>query len=322
MHRNRSIVFALLLIAIGVVLLLRTSGVIPEDVRVWPVVLVAIGVWLLVERLLFGGRAGEGFVWPLVLIAIGGVVVLQDAGTIKNEDVLGPVILISIGLGIVLSAVPRRGRGPSGQVHETVALDGAASARVQLKHGAGRLSVRSVSDPGLLLDGTFGGAIDKRVRRSGDVLDVRVTQRSDAWLAGAFPWNWGHTGPFDWTIRLSRAVPLHLEIDAGANQAELDLGDLTVEDLVVNTGASETKLTLPTKGRTTARIKAGAASVKVRVPERTAARIVVKGGLTSVKVDEIRFPSVPGGHQSRDYEEAENRVDLEIDAGAATVEVR
>lgn len=322
MHRNRSILLALLLIAIGIVLLLRNSGVIPKEVRVWPLVVVAIGVWLLIERLVFGAHAGEGFVWPLVLIAVGGVFVLQDTGAVKNEDVLGPVIVIAIGLGIVLSAVPARGRGPTGQVHETVALEGATSARVELRHGGGRLSVRSANDAGLLLDGTFTGAIDKRVRRSGDLLDVRVVQRSDAWLAGAFPWNWGQTGPFDWAIRLNRAVPLQLEIDAGANQAELDLRDLTVEDLVVNTGASETNLTLPAEGRTTARIKAGAAGVKVRVPERTAARIVIKGALTSVKVDEIRFPALLGGHQSRDYEEAENRVDLEIDAGAASVEVR
>lgn len=319
-NRNRSVLWALLLIGIGVVLLLRESGAISKDVRVWPLVVLVIGVWLLLERLLFGSRIGEGFVWPLVLVAIGGVFFLQDAGAIGSDVALWPVILIAVGLGIMLSAIPVRGGG-GGSVPETVRLDGATSARVVLKHGAGRLTVRSTLDPELLLEGTFAGGVTKRVTRNGDELEVRIDQRPNAWVDRAFLWNWGHGAPINWSVGLSRRVPFCLQVDAGANRAELDLSDLTVVELVVNTGASGTTITVPTRGRTTARIKAGAASVKIRVPERTAARIVTRGGLKTVKIDASRFPSYAGGFQSRDYDEAQDRVDLDIEAGAASVEV-
>ena len=110
MHRNRSILWAGLLIAVGVFLLLQNVGAIPEKVEIWPLILVAIGAWLLAERLWFGGRWGGGFVWPLVLIAIGGVLFLQDLGALPDEDIVLPVIVIAVGVGLALSALARGGR--------------------------------------------------------------------------------------------------------------------------------------------------------------------------------------------------------------------
>jgi hypothetical protein len=320
MRGNRSIMWALLLIGIGVLLLLRSSGAIPKDVRVWPVIVLVIGAWLLLDRLIFGGPAGGGFVWPLVAIAVGGVFLLQDLHRIDADVALWPVILIAVGLGVVLSAVPSRGRGAQ-TVMESVPLGGATSARIRLKHGAGRLSVRAMLDPDLLLQGTFAGGVDKDVvRRDGEV-EVTLRQRPAASLDHVFPWNWGH-GPLDWSVGLSRRVPMRLDVDAGANRADLDLSELSVSDLTVSTGASETHLTVPAKGRTAARVKAGAAAVRVRVPERTAARVVVRGGLSSTKVDETRFPRSGGEFRSSDFDAAEDRVDLEVEVGAASVEVR
>jgi hypothetical protein len=320
MRGNRSILWALLLIGIGVLLLLRNSGAIPKDVRMWPAIVLVLGAWLLLDRLIFGGPIGGGFVWPLVLIAAGGVFLLQDLERIDADIVLWPVILIAVGLGVVLSAVPSRGRGVQ-TVTESVPFEGATSARIRLKHGAGRLSVHAMLDPDLLLQGTFAGGVDKDVARRGGEVEVTLRQRPAAGLDYVFPWNWGH-GPLDWSIGVSRRVPLRLDVDAGANRADLDLSELSVSDLTVSTGASETNLTVPAKGRTTARVKAGAAAVRVRVPERVAARVVVKGGLSSTKVDETRFPRSGGEFRSPDFDTAVDRVDLSIDAGAASVEVR
>lgn len=318
--RNHSILWALLLIGVGVLLLLRNSGAIDEDVRIWPLIVMGIGVWLLLERLAFGGRLGGGFVWPLILIALGGVFFLQDTGTIGEDVSLWPVILIAIGVGIVLSAVPGRRLPPV--TSESVPLGGATSARVVIDHGAGRLSVRSTLEAGTLLEGTFVGGAEPKVRREGERVEVTLRHRAAPWLDYAFPWNWGRAAPFDWTVGLSRRVPLSLALHSGADHAELDLADLQVHELSIDTGASRTGLTLPTRGRVDARIKAGAAKISVRVPDRVAARIVVQGGVSSVKVDQVRFPPYVGGYQSPDYDSAEDRVDLTIEAGAAEVEVR
>jgi hypothetical protein len=247
------------------------------------------------------------------------VFLLQDLDLIDPDVALWPIVLIAIGLGIVLAAIPSRGHG-SATVRESVPIEGATSATVRIKHGAGKLAVRSSLDPDALLEGTFSGGVRKDVQRREERAEVELRQAPGAGIDHLFPWNWGHA-PLDWSIGLSRRVRLHLEVDSGASRADLELSDLSVEELVVSSGASETSITVPAKGRTSARVKAGAASVRVRVPERTAARIVSRGGLASTKVDEVRFPRSGSEYRSSDFDEAEDRVDLDIEAGAASVEV-
>jgi len=310
MGGRRSIAWALLLIGLGVVLLLREADVIPSDVDWWPILVFALGVWLLVERILSRER---DLVVPLVLIAIGVVFFLQQANVVSSGLTVWPVILIAVGVGIVLSALPLGGRGAA-TTHPSIPLGGAAAGRVVVKHGAGRLWVRSTRDPEALVDGSFSGGVEPRERRVGDTMEVTLERRSWRPRTG-----WG---PMDWEVGITRRVPVSLELDAGANRAELDLSDLTVPDLRVNTGASETSITLPAHGRTRAVVVCGAASVRIRVPERTPARIAVRAGVMSVRVDETRFPKGVDGYRSSDFDDAGDGIDLSIEGGAASVEVR
>ncbi len=321
MRRNGSVLWALLLIGIGVVLLLRNTGAIPKDVRIWPLVVMVIGAWLLVDRLFFGSRLGEGLVGPLVILAVGGVFFLQDVGSIDSDAALWPVIVIAVGVGLMLSAIPARRRGGEPfATTETIPLEGATEAKVRLNHGAGRLTVRSSLVGESLLEGTFTGGLERKVLHQGNRLDVTLSSRMGLpfrrWTRGR------ETGPFDWAVGLNRRVPLQLSLHTGANASEVDLTDLKVTDLELDTGASHTDLTLPSTGRLTARVKVGAAKVRITVPTRMAVRLEVHGGLSSVKVDQARFPQAAGVYRSPDFDTAEHRVELSIEAGAADVEVR
>jgi Domain of unknown function (DUF5668) len=311
---RRSILWALLLIGVGVVLLLREADVIPRDVTWWPILLFALGLWLFVERLISRDRGGGDFVLPLVLMAIGAIFFLQQSDLVRNDVTLWPVILIAIGIGIVLSALPLGRSRSLGGERASVPLGAATSGRVIVKHGAGRLSIRSTHDPGALVDGSFTGGVEPRERRSGDELQVTLERRD--WAP------WGRRGSADWDVGISRRVPVALDVEAGANRADLDLSDLTVRDLRLHTGASETSVTMPAQGRTRAFVACGAASVRIRIPERTPARIVLRTGLTSVHVDETRFPRDADGYRSPDFDASADGVDLAIEGGAASIEVR
>jgi LiaF transmembrane domain len=312
MTGRRSILWALLLIAVGIVLLLREADVIPRDFAWWPILVFGLGLWLLVERVWTGDRGGD-FVLPLVLMAVGVIFFLQQSNIVAEDVELWPIVLIAIGIGIVLSALPL-GRSAPSTGRASVPLEGASSGRVTLKHGAGRLWIRSAHDRSLLVDGSFAGGVEPRVRRVGDRLEVALERRS--WV----PWGW-HAG-LDWEVGISRQVPVALQVDAGASRTELDLSDLTIPDLRVNTGASETTITMPSNGKTRAFITCGAASVRIRVPDRTPARVVVRAGLMSVRVDETRFPRSVDGYRSADFDEAADGVDLTVEGGAASVEIR
>jgi hypothetical protein len=312
MRVDRTMLFALLLIGIGVLLLLQQADVLPEGVGIWPIVLIGVGVVLLVERLAAGGAGGAGLVVPLVVIAIGTGFLLEDAGVIEDDDVLLPLVAIAIGVGLVLGAVPAR--RPTGG-REEVALAGAARASVEIDHGAGELLIRSHLAGENLLEGSFAGGIDVRERRDGERLEV--TLRPTSWLGSA----WGGRNTRDWSVTLTRTVPVELALRTGAGRVEADLSDLRVESLRLETGAGAVALTIPSIGRPQVHVRAGAADVRLTVPARMAARIEVRGGLSSIRVDPYRFPYDGATYRSPGYDEADDRADVVVEAGAANVVV-
>ena len=126
----------------------------------------------------------------------------------------------------------------------------------------------------------------------------------------------------DWDVALNADIPLALTLSAGANKSDVDLRDLNVTDLKVETGASETKVTLPSRGRLRADFDLGAASLEVIVPEGVSARIRASVGAAELKIDTTRFPYSGNVYQSPDFDSALNAVDISIDAGAASIKVR
>ena len=126
---------------------------------------------------------------------------------------------------------------------------------------------------------------------------------------------------FEWTVGLTNAIPLSLDVRTGASANRLDLEELMVTDLHVETGASQTDVSLPARGQTVAGFLVGAAQLRVRVPPGVAGRIRTGGGLSGITIDRARFPYDGQTYQSPDFGSAANRVDLEIEAGAAEVSV-
>jgi len=123
-------------------------------------------------------------------------------------------------------------------------------------------------------------------------------------------------------VALNPQIPTALTLNVGANKSTLDLRDLNLTDLKLETGASDTRVTLPANGRYRADFDLGAASLEVTVPDGLSARIHASVGAASLKIDESRFPRNGSYYQSPDFDSAANSVDMTIDAGAASIKVR
>ena len=136
-----------------------------------------------------------------------------------------------------------------------------------------------------------------------------------------FPF-FGPRSQLDWDVALNAEVPIALKLNLGANKSDLDLHDMNITDLDLDTGASDTKLTLPSKGRFRADLDLGAASLEVIIPDGLSARIRASLGAADFKIDQSRFPHNGSFYQSSDYETAANAVDMTIDAGAASIQVK
>jgi hypothetical protein len=266
---------------------------------------------------------GQWF-WGLVIIILGTLLLLNSLDVIQVDvwELLWPTMLILLGLWILWGTV--LGGGRLEREEASIPLEGAQSARVRIQFGAGRVRADSGAVPGELVSGSFAGGLRQKVSRTGTAVDVAMSVPSSAFGLVAAPWIWGPRGGLEWVFGLSKEVPLALDLEVGAAEVRLDLSELQVTDLRLQTGASSTDVNLPAGSELTrAKISCGAAAVNVRVPEGVAARIRYTGGLAGFSVDRSRFPRVGSGrYESPDYGTATNKVDMEIEAGIGSVNVR
>jgi hypothetical protein len=253
--------------------------------------------------------------WPLVLIILGGLFLLSNMGIITFSiwGIFFPLLLILGGVSVLLSSLRRARQGEATSL--SIPLEGGENARLRIKYGAGRMHLSGGAASGDLLSGTFDGGLDHNAWRGGGRLDVTLSSPSD------FPWDW-NGGRREWDVRLNERVPLVLDIDVGAAESRIDLTDVCVTDLKLDTGASSSEVWMPARaGQTTAKLSGGAASIKVTIPPEVAARIRWDGGLATINVDTRRFPQSGKTYQSPNYETAANKIDLKVDMGMGSVEV-
>ncbi len=259
-------------------------------------------------------RRGSLF-WGSILIVVAALLLLKQMGLIVGDifGYLWPLIVIAFGIWLIVGYFSRKQPIEGEQV--SIPLEGATSAYVKLDHGAGRLSVRSGAGSAEIVNGTFGNGVSYKSNLEAGRLEVKLRTSQQFWA-------WWPGESLDWDIRLNREIPLSLKIDSGASASVLDLSDLKVTNLDIDTGASSTELTLPANaGNTHVDIDTGASSLKVSIPSGVAASIRVKSGIASVNINS-RFPRLDGGlYQSSDFSTAVNRVDMTIDAGVGSIEV-
>ena len=222
---------------------------------------------------------------------------------------VGPLLLVALGLWVISSAFRRPGSAADEAF--AVPLDGARAGRVVVRHGAGRLRIGPGAQPGMLVDGSGSGGIAHRETRSTDAVTAELEPPD---------WPSWPGGTLDWTVRLTDAVPLALQLFVGASDNRVDLTGLRVSEFELETGASSTTVRLPASGVTRVRVQSGAASVRLEVPPNVAARVLSRGGLATIAVAD-RFPKSGDGWESPGFATAPDRVEITADVGVGELRV-
>ena len=336
--------FGLLLVAFGALLLLTVTGVAGlgvwfELARYWPALLILIGI-----KLILAPRAplvGLGAV-SLVLVATVAAAWIplsveqtDDAPRITYVTPLENTETLKLGMGFTSGRVTLRSDASADRLF---AADFNGRPAEVIHDHSGRFSKIYLSTEPFSIrysDGnTDGHSIDADGAKHPlppyrsipgsfyfgglEVCCSGTPYPSDGYV-GEGSFNLG--GLADWDLLISPDVVLDLEIKAGAADLDLDLTNLNVRLLVVGAGASQVRIRLPSVGQTHVEIDAGAADIEIIVPRGVAARIENGSFLNFTSIDSGRFPKTGGEHRSPDYSTAENRVDIEIGAGAASVTV-
>jgi predicted small secreted protein len=173
---------------------------------------------------------------------------------------------------------------PTGPTRETsIHIDkgNAERANIDLNMGAGQLNVRGNASK--LIDGTFEFNVpswEPKVDTSnnGSSQTVRIDQPKSAHLGGKTH--------YVWDLELNNDVALDLNINCGAGQARLDLGDLNLRDVQVHMGAGQVDLDLRGKPKRDyeVQINGGVGQASVRLPEEVGIWAEAHGGLGSITV--------------------------------------
>lgn len=201
---------------------------------------------------------------------------------------IGLALLVGASLGCSTISVPTLSVGPLQEERQTLGLDGATSADVQLLMGTGELNVASGADG--LLDGTFRYNVKEwkpEIERSnvGGLASVLVRQ-------GADKNKWGVAGSGarnEWDLRLGAGAPLRLTIGLGAGTCKLDLGGLRLARLKLDNGAGDTTLTFNTpnsEALSEIQINSGAGKLDLRsLGNANVERLNIKGGAGELSLD-------------------------------------
>jgi hypothetical protein len=160
-------------------------------------------------------------------------------------------------------------------------LEDEDEVRVQVQYGAGEFSVRSM-DAGLLYRMTLEYDEDRYepvAEYEAHTLQVGVES-----IRNGFGRRNREGGRLD--LELARGVPMDLDLEFGAVQADVDLGGLALTGLELSTGASESTIDVSepsTASMEVARFEVGAAEFEARrLGNLNAARIEVDAGVGSI----------------------------------------
>lgn len=295
--RRGGLIGPLILIGLGVVFLLNNLGILDWSIweillRLWPVLLVAAGLDLILGRL---------SVWGSLLALVLTLAVLVVA-----------LWLSQTGVGV----------GRAARTQDIVQpLENVSQAEVVIDPGVGTIRVNASADSENLAEGTLNLGRGEELERSHSVEDGTgiLTLRTQRTSFGPSAVGW--TGGRVWHLELTAEVPLHLETDLGLGQTDLDLTGLTVERLNVDHGLGQTIVVLPDEGRFEATIQGAIGQTIVVIPESLEVRLRLDTGITGREI--------PPGYVCEDdlctspgYETADQRVDLTVGQAIGSLVIR
>ncbi len=294
---RRGIFKGLIIILLGLIFLANNFQILP-----W-------GVWYELIRL-----------WPVILIAIGTHLIFRKS-SLSFLQILSPLIIIAaIGGAIYLSQVGEKYE----KVDQVFRFEQPLSpdltrASISISFGAGRLRLEGGStylfDGDLVTPSWLRPKMRYKVIDREGFLELSEEGRRDRFRFGR--WGKDHS----WDLRLNNGIPLALRIKTGASSNHLDLSSLKVTYLELDTGASKNEIKFGDSASVRANIHAGASQIKLLIPQSMGIRIKVDTALTSSNLMELGFRKEKDVYTSKNYPTAETRVDLDLNVGVSSLRV-
>jgi hypothetical protein len=255
--------------------------------------------------------------WPVLLVAAGLEILVGRRSLLGSLITAGVVLVLFIGGIWLLQAGPLSRSGEVMSIEEP--RNDIERARVLLKPAVGEVRVGALTDSGNFVEGTIYAGRGQEVTRRFTTDGVpELTLETE----GIYGVGWGASGQDrEWDLRFHPDVALGLEIDLGAGETRADLHDLRVDELVADFGAGRVEVTLPAQGQLDVSLNGGIGEIVVYVPRDMAVRVRAETALV-----ERTMP--PGYTQednvftSPDYEDADHKAEITLNLAIGRVLVK
>jgi cell wall-active antibiotic response 4TMS protein YvqF len=287
-YRYRSFFWPAILILAGVIALLVNTGRIPVErlglfIALWPLILIVIGLELIVRRNLHG-VAGDVAAALIVLIAIAGAA------------------------GYVIVAPPAATR----TLDSSADVGSVRNATLEINVGAANITLGGTTEKLYTAHIEYNGA-QPAVQFDSDGGVLRIDQQSQGFTpfqGSALTVNLDLNTSVDWSI----------EENTGAVRAAMNLAQLHVTSLHINSGASTDDISLgPTSQVVEVKINGGAVTAHVHRPAGTDVKVDVSGGFVNLVVDGKTYHGI--GSAGNGTELGASGYDIKVNGGACTVTV-
>lgn len=309
----------LLLIVLGL------DGILQQHGLAWPILLIGLGTVLLLHNFgLLAWRIVDLLLrlWPVLLVAVGLDIVAGRRS--KWGALLAAVLTLAILIGSVWYFGSSLAAGAEwlGAVEShpvSQALGSAEQASVGLHPAIGSLRVGVLEDSNDLIQGEINRwkgetILEEHGMRGGK---GEFTLRSSG-LAVLYPGTQGVR--WGWDMLVSPRLPLDLDVSLGVGEVYLDLQSLQIATLDVSVGMGRTVLILPAEGDCAGRIDGAIGELLIFVPEEMGLRIRSETGLANVNVPD-GYAMDDGDYVSPGYANADDRTELWINQAIGRVVV-
>ena len=259
--QGRGWVWAVISLGLGTVFLLANFGFLPWN------------SWALLLRM-----------WPLILVAIGLDLIFEGRGA--GSAILGVLIALVIMAGVAWYAIGNSPNAKLGSTAVSQPLQGATSANVRITDPVGRLELSGGAAGDLLLEGTTQLIGPMSLSQDYDVQSKHGSFNMSTSGGGPVAWTGGWTEPL-WALELTDDVPLTLNAETAAGSLALDLTGLDLDELNATVAVGSLELTLDSEDDFEGRLENPVGRIRIFVPE---------GALVEFRMDTvISTSSFPAG---------------------------
>lgn len=261
-------------------------------------------------------------IWPVLLVAIGVDVIIGKRRTIWTS-LLGFLFITVVMIGSLwLAGIRLPGNAAVTGEPISYATQGSDQGIIQLSPGVASLAIKPGTEDDVLLSGTIpestrAQTITQQSQVEGGV--IKVTLQSGGYRV-FIPW--GETNLSTWDLEISPSIPVNLNVNMGAGDAKIDMNSLLISGLSYEAGIGQVKLSLPEAGSFSGKVSSAIGQITLVVPDEVGLQIETGTALVVRSIPANYIKIAENLYRSPNYDMATSKINLQVDLAIGQILVQ